>query len=302
MRLTITSLSLAVVVAAAPAAQPGLEIVTRETLGATIIDTTEYIGSDRSCIETRVAAARLAADGVPRNGDVEHHRSARITRCDLRKAYVLSYDDRTYMTDPLPAHPSGAHMFLASLLPAPPPTANRPDLVIETTTVRTGERKMAFGYAARRVITTRRDLPRDASGGQPGEIETDGWYIDLDTRPSCERSELTGARVMLVGATSNAGHPAAIRTVTFKEVGAPERGFPIEVTTTSRIRAGAGLSREHTVVTYKVVTELSSTPLDPMLFEIPSGFRRAGGPLAALSEHWSRVWMTTKGLVAAWFR
>ncbi len=65
-----------------------------------------------------------------------------------------------------------------------------------------GERKDAFGHTARRVITTRRDIPLDASGGTPSRTETDGWYIDLEARPSCERSEVTGRTVLLGSVTS----------------------------------------------------------------------------------------------------
>lgn len=125
---------------------------------------------------------------------VQRHRSASITRCDLQEIILLNYDDRTYMTGPLRMYPSRAQKFLASIASGKAPKLKSPNLLIETTTVQTGERKTAFGHSARRVITTRRQIPLDAAGGAQSETETDGSYIDLETQPLCERLEAVGVR------------------------------------------------------------------------------------------------------------
>jgi hypothetical protein len=91
--------------------------------------------------------------------------------------------------------------------------------------------------------------------------------------------------------------------VTFRDVGAPERGFPVETKTTSRSTAppSSGASTDYTFVTYKVVVHLSKEPLDPALFEIPPGFRAAEGRLASFAAEWAQTWYTAKQLLAALF-
>jgi hypothetical protein len=306
MRLVWLGLSLAGIVAAVPSADVGLKIVARETDSAYVVETIEYIESERARVESRMVPAPSRAAGKPLAQDVQGHRSARISRCDLQKLILLNYDDRTYMTAPLRASPGTARKLLASLPSGRTPEPKAPNLLIETTTVQTGERKHAFGHTARRVITTRRHIPLDATGGAPGETETDGWYIDLETRPSCDRLEAIGVRaVLLVGkASSDAARPPEAPTVTFKDIGAPERGYPIEVRTTSRSMeiSANGTSSEHTFVTHKVVMQLSTEALDPALFEIPAGFLPAEGRLAAFAAYSSLAWQTVKALVAAFFR
>lgn len=306
MRFGLLGLSLAGIAAAVPSADPGLKIVARETFPASVVETIEYIESERARVESRVVPAPSPAAGTRLAQDTRGHRSARISRCDLQKLILLNYDDRTYMTGPLRTYPGTAQKLLVSLPSAKTPEPRSPNLLIETTTVQTGERKYAFGHSARRVITTRRHIPLDAAGGAPSETETDGWYIDLETRPSCDRLEAIGVRaVLLVGkASSDAARPPEVPTVTFKDIGAPERGYPIEVRTTSRsmVTSANGTSSEHRFVTHKVVMQLSTEALDPALFEIPAGFRAAEGRLAAFAAHWSRAWETVKALVAAFFR
>jgi hypothetical protein len=52
--------------------------------------------------------------------------------------------------------------------------------------VDTGERKDFFGHPARHVITTTKETPLHESHSEARESVTDGWYIDLDTRISCD--------------------------------------------------------------------------------------------------------------------
>jgi hypothetical protein len=305
MRFGFVALSLAGIVAAASSAPPGLKIVARETSPAFIIETTEYIQSDRTRVESRVTPARYHARVEPRAHERDH-RSAQIMRCDIQKTILLNYADRTYLTDPVRIYPSRAQTFLASLASANATTPKSPSLLIETTTVQTGERKTAFGHSARRVITTRRHIPLDAAGGPASETEIDGWYIDLEARPSCERPLAVSVHFVArwVKEPSGAERSSEFRTVTFKDIGAPERGYAIETTTTSRSAAtyADDISSERTSVTHKVVTQLSRQPLDPALFEIPPGFRAAQGHLAAVAAQLTQAWQTMKDLVAALFQ
>jgi hypothetical protein len=86
---------------------------------------------------------------------------------------------------------------------------------------------------------------------------TDGWYIDLDTGVSCEPWCSDSAHAFV--ALHKQGDPP--ERPTFKEIGEPERGFPILRRTTERAS-----------VVELEVTELSTAPLDAALFVVPADF------------------------------
>ena len=169
MRLRLVSLSIAGLAVTLPAAEPGLRIVTRETFPAGVIETADYVLPDRARTDWQMAPG---------------HRSSRIVRCDLQRDILLDHRDRTYMTSSKRAHAIWMHPLFQAFGPPKMPAAKAPTLLIETTTVRTGEQKAAFGYQARRVITTERRIPLNEPADARSETEIDGWYIDLDTRTS----------------------------------------------------------------------------------------------------------------------
>lgn len=255
---------------AAPAMEPqrGLRIVTHETYPVGRHETVQYVLDDRARFEFR---------------HPPDHRSASIMRCDRGQSIVLNYGDRTFMIGPLAMRSATARTVLGWMARARPVATATPNLLIETTTVPTGERKTAFGFTARRVITTERRFPLGADAGVgASETETDGWYIDLQAQPTCER--LDGARAVAVGMVVSPGSPRPDPPViTFKDIGPPERGFPVETKTTMR-------SGGHTVVSHKSVRELAREPLDPALFEIPRDFRNAEGLLERLTARLHRAW------------
>src|SRR5687767_14852608 len=86
----------------------------------------------------------------------ERHDHVRIERCDLNRMFVLDLQRRTYLAAPLRADLNAVERLALSVQPPSGRSANGPEIVVETTTVDTGERKRAFGYSARRVLTTRR--------------------------------------------------------------------------------------------------------------------------------------------------
>jgi hypothetical protein len=276
MLLRILWLSLAGVAAAVPAAQPGLKVVTREIWPHGAVDTTAYVQPDRSRTE-------FTADG---------HETIRITRCDRAQDVVLDVGSRTYFSSSLDFSPSPLLRLAAFFAPRRSSPQGPPTRLIETATTQTDERKPAFGHVARRVITTRREVPLNGASAPAAEIRTDGWYIDVETRPSCERLDERHA-FLLLSATPVGGRPK-VPVVTFKDIGAPERGFSIELTTTWR----SGTSGDaETQVSHKVVTQFSRMPLDAGLFEIPRGFRPAAGPIAAFAANCARTWQMLKAVL-----
>ena len=202
-------------------------------------------------------------------------RTALITRCDLKRTFHLNLDDRQYTAGPLQAFPTRDELLARAaasgqLVVVP---QREPTLLVETETVDTGERKEVFGHTARRVVTTRRIIPLAGAKRGADTMVTDGWYIDLDTHISCEpswRSPRSGHAFLTSHRQGEKGD-----VPTFKGVGEAERGFVIasKGTSSGAITLPDGSTRQHVSTWEREVTELSTAPIDPTLFEIPSGFR-----------------------------
>lgn len=289
MRFHLVGLSLAGFAAAA-SAHDSLKIVTRETFPAGSHETTTYSAGDRVRVERRMLSH------LP-GGQAQRHEYIHLWRCDLNRTYVLNPGNRTYQASPMPTRITRLERFALSLHRAPKAPQGEPDLVVETTTVDTGERKVAFGYSARRVVITRRQIPV-GQAGSTGETVTDGWYIDLDPRPTCVREEAGRPRAVLIGVVSSStGTRRSLPRVTFKDIGDREDGFPVE--TTERWRA-ADAEASGTVV-HQVVTHLSRQRVEASLFEIPEGYRSTDRMFETLAARWGRTAQIVRSVVASWF-
>ena len=278
--------------AAASVPHDGLKIVARETFPAGSNETTTYVAGDRIRVETRMSSH--APDGGTQHGEW-----VVVRRCDLDRVLVLHPAERTYDARPLRMTLNGLERFAVSLRRRDQEPLTAATLIVETTTVDTGERKMAFGHSARHVITTRRDIPAGHAGAA-GETVTDGWYIDLETRPACEREQ--SGRAVLVGVVSSPNQPRASRPrVTFKDIGNPETGFAIETSTTWHASAPDADQQVHSIVTHTVVTEVSAQQLNGRLFEVPEGYRSSDGMFTSLAARWGRTAQIVRSVVASWF-
>jgi len=196
-----------------------------------------------------------------------------ITRCDLDQMFVLNLDAREYMSMPIP-RPREQLEALAAQQPKPivPP---QPTLLIETTTEDTGERKQMFGYMARHVITTVKQIPLVESSQIPQETVTDGWYIDLDTSVSCAK-ESSAYSGLLVSGARKSGEPPQIPVLSFKNIGKAETGFALITKQVHRLisSSGASTQKKEEPTNEMQVTELSTRPLDDSLFEVPKNFSK----------------------------
>lgn len=187
----------------------GLKIIARNTVAGRHGETVTYLQSDRKRVEERRQVPQLLRRGGP-FVYVRAPRIVTITRCDLDQMFVLNLDQREYMSMPIPK-PLTKEELQARAAQQPKPIApSQPTLLIESTTQDTGERKQMFGYLARRVITTVKQMPLIDSGQIPQETVTDGWYIDLDISISCAKSS-SGAFGLLVGGTRRPGNPLSVQ-------------------------------------------------------------------------------------------
>lgn len=189
--VAVLAASLVSVMMLAPgtSAMPDLKIAVKVTIPNHPIpdrETITYVQNDRKRTEVR----RQMPQSLRPAGAVVYLPTPRIVtikRCDLDQVFVLNLDDREYMSMPVPKPPSRAALLARAAQQSSTANAPQPTVLIETTTEDTGERKEMFGYTARHVITTRKQIPLVESSQIPQETVTDGWYIDLGTVVPCER-------------------------------------------------------------------------------------------------------------------
>jgi hypothetical protein len=232
---------------------PDLTIRTRTVFGpsgAPVETATFFFKGPRSRQDRSFSSARTA----------HHSTFSWISQCDAQRTLLLNPDARTYGYTPIrqpPALPS---------IPAPERRSDveergGPDVAVTIDAVDTGERRQIGRMTARHVVTTTRIGPGGESV-QPGTRVQDGWYVDLPPLDCLEWGE--GQTMLAVG--TKAGTRLDRMHVT--RLGTARRGFPLIETSREASASGA------TTVTTELL-DISEGPLDPGLFDIPPGYRRA---------------------------
>jgi hypothetical protein len=241
----------------------GIKMTLRQTLYGTSSEHVTYFRSDARRVEYRNLIGHQFGPHI-----------ASIERCDLGQAFELNLDQREYDARTYPPRPLAKEELVKWGLRRPPQVAPQgaATLRIEVTTVDTGERKDFFGHPARHVITTTKETPLEESHSEARESVTDGWYIDLDTRISCD---LRWSRNKNGFARITSGN-APLERIEFLQSGDAETGLPVEskVTSKSGLALPDGTKREITSKISMSIVEFVEGPLDPGLFEVPAGFKK----------------------------
>jgi hypothetical protein len=187
---------------------------------------------------------------------------ANITQCDLQRTIQINDKAKTYMVQSMnggtTANEPAANSNRAT---APTPQSRRGGIVNYTNTITdTGERKEMFGFTARHLKTsmTSESSP-DACNQDKMRMETDGWYIDLNYSLDCQNQAA-------MAQSNSYGGSQCRDQYRFKNVGSGKLGFALDVTTTIY-----GADGRKTVMKREVI-ELSRTPLDTALFDVPAGY------------------------------
>jgi hypothetical protein len=272
----------------------GIKITTRDSsIGGIISQSTEYFQGDRQRHEYRSSSG--SNYGPP---------LVFLTRCDLGLNFELNLDDEQYVSAPIPKFPWEAEQQALRAKYAASAARQTPTVLVEITTVDTGERKKMFGYEARHVITTRKHT--QLGGSRSTSIEndsvTDGWYTDLSTTLSCEPHPRGGLAFVTAGALGSAAEVPS-----FKLVGKPESGFPLDLKRTASFDRDLpnGSKGEAKSTSERQVIELYSGPLDPKLLEIPPGFAKVAeirrNPPIPLSDRVQMYWNTLKQRISRFF-
>jgi hypothetical protein len=254
------------------------KIVSRHTFGVGATEQTIYIMADRRRMEMRHSVQRRDNNGPIETRD--ELSSVFIVRCDLGESFILypqreEYSSAAYPPNPLT--PEGAAPGFEKPGTAEPA---KPTLRVETATVDTGERMTLFGYSARHVIATRKQMPLEGSNSERQETVTDGWYIDLDRSISCDPKPSGGNKGHgLVVSRPAADKERPIEIPEFVDIGARETGFPLKEARTSPMTTifpdGTKKTSDH--LDESEVRVLEKVTLDPALFEVPAGYKHVDG-------------------------
>jgi len=187
---------------------------------------------------------------------------ANITQCDLQRTIQINDKAKTYMVQSMNGAASANEPAKDSNRPnSTAPQSRRGGVVNYTNNITdTGERKEMFGFTARHLKTsmTSESSP-DACNQDKMRMETDGWYIDLNYGLDCQN------QAAMAQSQSYGGNQCRDE-YRFKNTGSGKLGFPLDVTTTIY-----GADGRKTIMKREVV-ELSRTPLDTALFDVPAGY------------------------------
>ena len=235
-------------------------------------EVTTYTIGDKRRTEYRNTSKNRNPDGSFSIGDPSAN--VVIQRCDVGRSFGLNtkaqkYSEKGYPPKPLTPEETKTRGVLTIRIGI---RANLPAYRVETTTVDTGEREEMFGQSARHVITTTKTTRLDDTKDEPSVSAKDGWYIDYDRRISCEPAE--EAKTHTFGGLIMGGQLSRTERLENVFVGKREEGLLVRGnqnsgTTTINGSNGVNLSLSNGVQ----VTDFYRGPLDPALFDVPTGFK-----------------------------
>ncbi len=187
-----------------------------------------------------------------------------IVQCDLKRTLTINEKTKSYMISPMDGATAAAADGGGPAPVSNPQQPARGGVVNITNTITdTGERKEMFGFTARHIKTSMVKTASPEACEKDLKVETDGWYIDYQYAFECPSQT---QKQQSYTARPQPGCQDEIRT---KTVGTAKLGFPLLVTTTVYQPGGQTMS------TTQEVLELSRTPLDAALFDVPAGYTLA---------------------------
>ena len=222
-------------------------------------------------------------------------RVATIYQCDMHRVLELDFEHHQYTV--MEVDRDG--------LPVNAPAIDPPKLrhsgvkvkvIIETRD--TGETRQMFGYTARRFVTTRKELPSAGACSATAQDSTeDGWYIDVDEpAESCMAKQRRGVGVAVLVAAR--GESSCIDDYEVERVGPAAPPFALEVTRASHLAAAKTTTSE------ELVSDFSRLPLDPQVFELPTGYKHVDNldqsPSLPYFLRAKLMWQNAKSTVWGW--
>lgn len=210
----------------------------------------------------RVESVGYASDFAgPRTQPPPH--TAVIVRCDKGMVYQLDLNRKEYAESKLDKFPTEKQFARRT-------AHEQEDMQIDT--VDTGETRDFNGRVAKHLLTTIK--------GKGYEASLDGWYLNTPA-PGCAPAYMRQRHVQMraVSAqliTYGGGAAATVETPsTFVYNWVLPGGLAVQETSTQRETFDIqGRMRANEMLTEQKIVEFSEAPVDPSLFEVPSGFKK----------------------------
>lgn len=199
-----------------------------------------------------------------------------IQHCADHVMYALNFTTHEYSEMPVPGLPPKDKNAGVNQPEGPP------NLLIETMVRDTGETKPAFGHTARHYVITTKQTPSPELGMEPGETNEDAWYLDIPDPRMCTPRPHRGGGFVGGGVGIGRGGPADFEKIRpeFKHSGPDPEGLMISSRKSNKAIeiSRSGERREIQYTFSNEIVEMSEEPVDPSLFEIPSGFKKVIQP------------------------
>jgi hypothetical protein len=259
---------------------PDLTVKTRRTSGDWLSQVSAlYVKGARQRIET--------VDEQPARANAMNW--AVIRQCDEKRVFNLNERDKLYTSSEI----EDWSERLKKARPVSLPQMSGAEVTVTIDSIDTGERRQLEHYTARHVTVRTRFEPGPGASTPASVEETDGWYIDLPGL-GCQDRASSGFAFL-------SASPRQDR-FQFKWLGKAPRGYPIEETS---LRTEAGKK----TISKVELLEISEAPLNPSIFELPAGYRRAlqtwngGADLTKpdtvsnrAQDYWTRLTFWIRGL------
>jgi hypothetical protein len=186
---------------------------------------------------------------------------ATIANCETKSGFLIDLNMHEYRTYKVVKFLSDAEP--AEYLKESPGNA----VPVESHTVDTGEQKTFFGRPAKHLITTiKRPRSKDNGGG---EESIDGWYIDHERPDNNCAPEYTGNQLSYLLPTGLVTYPEVPQ---FRHTGPLPTGLAVKLIHTIKFAGSESRAADQTFATEETVEDLVDSPVQPSLFELPSGF------------------------------
>jgi hypothetical protein len=230
------------------------------------------------------------------------HEQGFIDLCDLRKAIELDPQRKEYRIVELGEDGLAKGWQQTMRQENKTPTHGGPVEVV-TENIDTHESKNIFGHPAHHWITKIKKIPGQGACTTADEGEVDGWYIDYQVPPSTCSARFLAKKYPLTAKSHSVSFAAQNDcmdhfTFTGEQM---NHGMPVSMKQVNRLRAKMpdGKEGEYVSSTQMEVTELSTAPIDPKVFEAPAGYSRVArlrtdGPPHSISERLREMWEQIK--------
>ena len=146
--------------------------------------------------------------------------------------------------------------------------AGKTAVQVDSKTVDTGERKVFFGQPAKHLITTTRRA--DANSDTGGEDIVDGWYIDHELPDRNCAPDFVRSEPYYLIANTLVDYPDMAQ---IHHTGPLPTGLAVKLKFIGKLAAAKNATASRTITVEETVEELSDSPLNPSLFQLPNGLR-----------------------------